>query len=491
LAQREQATRFDVAVIGAGIVGTMIARELSRYRVEAVVLERGMDVAPACTKASNSVVHADSGLPGTDMRRFTAESHRLYDRLCEELAVAFNRCGELFVALEPEELPMLEERVEAAREKGVEMTRLSPSQVAELEPNLTGEVLGGALAPDGAVLYAFELAIALFENARANGVDFRFEAEVRRARMLEGGDIELETTRGPVRARYVVNAAGAWAGRVAALFGDHSVWVEYVMGQRTIMDRRLDGTVRHIVDRVKGSGVVIPTGHGNLFLGRADGELVDDPEVAPALASGIETILDEARALIPALKRSDMIRTFAGVWAEREDCLVEKSPACPRLVNVCLPPPGLTACPAAARHAMALLGELGLELKEDPSFDPVREPIPDFSELPPSERARLIERDPAFGRVVCRCETVTEGEIVEAIRRGARTVDGVKYRVRAGMGRCQGGFCGPRVMAILARELGLGLEEVTKKSGASWLVRPRGFEGANRMAVGDRGERSQ
>jgi glycerol-3-phosphate dehydrogenase len=463
----------------------MIARELARYRLDAVVLEKGVDVSPACTKASNSVVHADSGPPGTNIRRFTAESHELYERICTELAVPFNRCGELFVALDPDELPMLEARLEAAEAKGVEMKRLSPAEVLQLEPGLTPDVLGGALAPAGAVVYAFELAIALFENARANGVDFRFASEVRGARILDAGVIELETTGGPVRAAYVINAAGAWASRVAALFGDDGVKADCMLGQRVIMDRRLAGTVRHIVDRFTGSGVIVPTGHGNLLLGRADGDLVDDPEDAFASDRGNRTILDQARALVPALGRSDMVRSFAGVWAERDDILVEKSSACSRLVNVCLPPPGLTACPGSARHAVALLGELGLELEPNPDFNPIRESIPDVSEMSAEDRAALVARDSSFGRVVCRCETVTEGEIIEAIRRGARTVDGVKYRVRAGMGRCQGGFCGLRVMAILARELGLGMTSVTKKGDGSWLVSPRGFGAVDNAADSD------
>lgn len=469
---------FDVAVIGAGVGGTMVARELARYRVKVLVLEKGAEVSPACTKASNSVIHADSGPPGSHIRRFTAESHRLYDGLCRELLVSFDRCGELLVALDEQELVQLEERVEAAGAKGVKMQRLTPAEVLGLEPALTRNVLGGALAPAGGVLCAFELAIALYENAVRNGVKFLLDTELTGARRLEDGGFELMTDRGAVfRARFVVNAAGAWGAKVAAMFGHRNLDVAGILGQRVIFDRKLRGTVHHIVDRVSGSGVIVPTPHGNLLAGRYDGELVEGEDNAYTSAAGIETIINEARALVPGIQAADVIRSFGGVWPERADILVEASGTSPGLVNLCLPPPGLTACPAAAREVVAVLDRLGLNLEERDDFEPHREPIPDFSEMPPREQAEMVRKDPRWGRVICRCETVTEGEIVEAIRRGARTLDGVKYRVRAGMGRCQGGFCGPRILGILARELGCGMGDITKRGGGSWMVTPRAREG--------------
>jgi len=476
---------FDVVVVGAGVGGTMIARELARYRLNVLVIEKGADVSPACSKASNSVVHADSGPPGTNIREFTAESHRLYDDICRELSVEFTRCGELLVALEEEELPELEERLEAAKLKGVDMQRLTPAEILEMEPNVAPNVLGGALAPSGAVVYAFELAIALYENATANGVSFLFGTELTGARRLDDGGWQLSVARrglseqeGSFVTRFVVNAAGAWGGKVAVLFGHNDLDVAGMIGQRVILDRKLAGTVKHVVDRVSGSGVVVPTGHGNLLLGRCDGELVDVEDYAYVTARGIETIINEGKALVPSLGRGDLIRSFAGVWPERADILVEASKSCPGLVNVCLPPPGLTACPGAAKRAVYLLEELGLELREDDDFNPYREPIPDFSEMSAQEQAEMIKGDSRWGRIVCRCEAVTEGEIVEAIRRGARTLDGVKYRVRAGMGRCQGGFCGPRILAILARELGRDMSEITKKGDGSWMITPRARERA-------------
>lgn len=471
------AVEFDVAIIGAGVAGTMVARELARYRLKVLVLEKGAEVGSACTKASNSVIHSDSGAPGTNIRRFTAESHRLYDGLCRDLSVAFERCGELFVALDEREVQDLEAKVKAAEAKGVEMRRLTQAEVLDLEPALNRDLLGGALAPIGGVLCGFELAIALYENAVGNGVRFLFDTEVKEAHP-SGDGFELVTQRGDAfRARYVVNAAGAWGAKVASMFGHDGLDVVGMLGQRVIFDCR-NGAVRHIVDRVSGSGVVAPPPHGNLLAGRCDGELVEVEDEAFTTAAGIQMIINEAKSLFPSIQASDVIRSFAGVWPERADILVEASETVPGLVNICLPPPGLTGCPAAAREAVRLLQQIGLDLVENECFNPCREPIPDFSEMSPREQNEMIRKDPRWGRVVCRCETVTEGEILEAIRRGARTLDGVKYRVRAGMGRCQGGFCGPRILAILAREQGCSMNGITKKGGGSWMVTPRAGDGS-------------
>ena len=480
----------DVAVIGAGIAGTMIARELARYRLHVEVLEKEAEVSFGCTKASNSIIHADAGPLGSNTSRFTARSHRLFDPLCDELAVPFERPGELFVAFDEDELGWFEQLVETAPEKDLEVISLTRDQVLDLEPAVSSDVLAGVLAPAGGLLYSFELTIALFENAVQNGVRFRFDTQVVGARQCTPAHscIELRTSTGPVRASYVVNASGVRAGEVARMLGDDSFesWGE--RGERMVLDQRCNGLVTHIVDRSNIAAVIAPTLHGNVFLGRWDARNERGDERTVTTSSGIEGILREAQRVIPAIERRDMIRAFSGVWAvnSRGDQIVEASPSCPRLVNVCLIPPGVTIAPAVAEEVVGILDDIGLVLEPKEDFEPRREPIPDFSEMTDDERTAIIERDPRYGRVVCRCETVTEGEIVEAIRRGARTLDGVKYRVRAGMGRCQGGFCGPRVMNILARELGLDLAEVTKTGGDSWLGKPRMWDGCEPRSSGER-----
>jgi glycerol-3-phosphate dehydrogenase len=458
----------------------MIARELARYRLHVEVLEKEAEVSFGCTKASNSIIHADAGPLGSNTSRFTARSHRLFDQLCDELAVPFERPGELFVAFDEDELGWFEQLVDTAPKKDLEVISLTRDQVLDLEPAVSPDVLAGVLAPAGGLLYSFELTIALFENAVQNGVHFRFDTQVIGARQVPGctpahGCIELHTSTGPVRAGYVVNATGVRAGDVARMLGDDSFesWGE--RGERMVLDQRCNGLVTHVVDRSNIAAVIAPTLHGNVFLGRWDAQNERGNEETVTTSDGMEGILREAQRVIPAIERKDMIRAFSGVWAvnSRGDQIVEASPNCSRLVNVCLTPPGVTIAPAVAEEVIGILDEMGLELKLKEDFQPRRVPIPDFSEMTDAERAGIIEGDPRYGRIVCRCETVTEGEIVEAIRRGARTLDGVKYRVRAGMGRCQGGFCGPRVMNILARELGLDLAKVTKAGGDSWLSKPR------------------
>jgi len=466
----------DVAIIGAGIAGLTVARELARYRLRVVVLEKEIDAATGSTKASSSIIHADYGAPGSATARLTVEGNRLFDDLCRELSVPFYRCGVLFVAFEGEE-PILNEIVESAEANGaVPFQRLGREEVLKLESNLNPDLTAGALGPSGGVLNSFELAIALFENARDNGVEFLLGTKLISADETPGGNLVLETDTGhKVRTRFVVNAAGLFADRVADILGDADhLKVVPQRGQEVILDQRSGPVVRRVIFDC-GTGLVVPTVHGNLLLGTTKEETQDKAGGLHTTRQGVDSIVGRARKLIPGLDPGSVIRSFAGLRAcnNREDHFIGRSERVPSLVTVSLQTGGLTASPAAAREAVELLEEAGLNLEPKGDFEAHREPMPVFREMSPAEQAEMIRRDSRFGRMVCRCETVTEGEIVEAVRRGARSVDGVKYRVRAGMGRCQGGFCGPRVMAILARELGVTLNDVTKRGKDSWLVRAR------------------
>lgn len=468
--------RADVTIIGAGIAGLTVARELARYRLRVVVLERGADVAAGSTRASSSIVHADYGVPGSVTARLTVEGNRLMDDLCDDLSVPLKRCGELFVAFAGEE-PVLDEIAEAARANGaVPFRRLTRGEVLDLEPNLNPDLVGGLLGPSGGVLNSFELAIALFENARANGVEFLFGTSPISAAAAADGDFELRLSGpGNLRTRFVVNAAGLFADEVATMLGDpYHIRVRPERGQEVILDRDAGGLVKRVIFDC-GITLLVPTIHGNLLLGTTKEEALDKTSDLHTTTSGVESILSRARRLVPKLDTRTVIRSFAGLRAcnDRGDHLVGRSERCPRLVTVSLQTGGLTASPAAAREVVRLLEAGGLRLEPREDFQPRRQPVTVFRDMSPTEQAEMIRRDPRYGRVVCRCETVTEGEVVEAIRRGARTLDGVKYRVRAGMGRCQRGFCGPRVMVILARELGIPLDEVTKRGHDSWLVRPK------------------
>jgi len=464
----------DVTVIGAGIAGLSVARELARYRLRIAVVDREVDVGSGSTRASSSIIHADYGAPGTRTAEYTVRGNPAFDALCRDLAVPFQRRGAVFAAFAGEE-GVLEKIVQAAEENGaVPFRRLSREDTLELEPNLNPEIVAGALAPSAGALCSFDLAIALYENLLGNGVVFRLSCEVSRATVRPGQPTVLHTSDGDIRTNYVVNAAGLHADEVASMLGAGDLLsVTPERGQEVVLDRATGGLVNRMVFDC-GLGLVVPTTHGNLLLGTTQDGASDKDRDVQATADGLETILSRARRLVPALDRQMVIRSFAGLRActNRGDHVVEGHGPSASVV-VCLQTGGVTASPAAAEDAVAILQDMGLSLVPRDDFEPTRQPIPSFREMDRAERERAIRRDPRWGRIVCRCETVTEGEIVEAIRRGARTLDGVKYRVRAGMGRCQGGFCGPRVMEILARELGLDMAWTRKRGGGSWLVEPR------------------
>jgi glycerol-3-phosphate dehydrogenase len=466
----------DVAIIGAGIAGCMIARELARYHLRTVVLEKALDVASqGVTKGSMSVIHADLGAPGSYRAQLTVRANPLFEGLCDELGVPFQRCGLVVAAFDGDDLQVLDEMRRNAELNGATPYRpLTREEVLALEPNLSPAVIAGLYQPAEGMLYSFDLALACYENAAANGVGFLLGTQVTGLAEAPGGGLLVRTNRGEVAADFAVNAAGLFVDDVARLLGDEGIAVTPVRGQHLVTDRRLGGLVSHMVWD-SGLGAIMPTPHGNLLIGSTYEETGDKRTGDCHTAEGREELFRAAQRLVPAIDRRAIIRAFAGLRSinDRNDHLVQLSGRCSRLVSVSLVSGGLTASPLVARRVVEILAGQGLELAPNEGFDPRRLPIPDLSEMTDAEREAIIAQDPSYGRIICRCEMVSEGEIVAAIRRGARTVDGVKYRVRAGMGRCQGGFCGPRVATILARELGVGMESIRKGAEGAWLVRRR------------------
>jgi len=459
----------DVAIVGAGIAGCMTARELSRYQLRTVVVEKELDVATGQTKASTSGIHPDMGEPGSLRARLTVQGNAAMEQVCEELYVSLMWPGSIIVAFSESDMPALDEiRKNAELNGAIPYEWLTKEELLELEPNVSREVIGGLYHPREGMLYSFDLSIAAFENAVANGVEFFFDTELVGLEEGQNGGFLLHTTRGDIAASHVVNAAGLFVDQVSQMIGDDEIQITPVRGQHLVMDRRVGHLVKHMVG-------AIPTPHGNLLIGGTFEDATDKERDHYSTAEARESLFQNAQRVIPSLDRRLIIRQFAGLrsWNQYDDHLVQVSKKSGHLINISLISGGVTAGPAVAKRVVELLDGNGLALQLKRDFNPYREPIPDFSEMTDVEKTEMIKRDPRYGRAVCRCETVTEGEIVEAIKRGARTMDGVKFRTRAGMGRCQGGFCGPRVMSILAQELGGGMEPVRKSGPESWLVRPR------------------
>jgi glycerol-3-phosphate dehydrogenase len=470
---------IDVAVVGGGVIGCSILRALSRYRVRALLLERAPEVGFGISKSNSGIVHAGHQTPPDRLKgRFDVRGNALFDALARELAFGFRRIGALVVARDASEWPALVALRQQGEAKGVPGLELwDAARLRQAEPNLSPALAGALHAPTAGVVNPYELCFALAEDAAANGAAVWTDTPVEG---LEAGPdaLTLRTPRGPVAARFVLNCAGLQADRLAGLLGLREFTLRPRKGEEYLLDRRLQGLVRRIVyplptPATKGT-LIIPTYDGPLMVGPT-AEDQDDREDVGTTRAGAEQVFAAVRRLCPAIGPGDTIAEFAGLRAVADtDDFVIGPTAVRGFLNVAgIQSPGLTAAPAIAEHVCDLLRAEGLRLEPR---DDLRPPPPApvrLAALPEAEQRRLIEADRAFARVVCRCELVTEGEVQAAIDRGARTLDGLKFRTRAGMGRCQGAFCTPRCLQLLARRLGRPLAAVTKRGPGSWVVLPR------------------
>lgn len=468
----------DVAIIGCGIVGAATAYELSRYGVSTVVLEKENDVATGATKANSAIVHAGyDPEPGTLMAELNRKGNPLIWDLCGSLNVPHRRCGSLMLAFSIEEEAVLEEYFERGRANDVpDLEIISGERLRAMEPEISGEATAALYAPTAGVICPWELALALAENAVANGVELRLESPVTGISRIPGGYL-LQTASGPVEAARVVNAAGIHADEIHAMAAAPAYRIIPDRGEYYLLDKSEGGRVSRAIfhcPTALGKGTLVaPTVHGNLIVG-PNNEAPRDREDTAVTREGLDAVARKARRSVPGLELKASIRNFAGVRAasDRSDFIIAEAPDAPGFIDLAgIKSPGLTAAPAIARMAVTLIGGGGLSLKEKPSFicSPRRRR---FAELPLCDKEDLARRDPAYGRIVCRCEGVTEGEILAALRSPVppRSLDGVKRRTGAGMGRCQGGFCGPRVLEILARELGLSPLAIPQDLAGSYLL---------------------
>lgn len=471
---------FDVLIVGAGIIGLSVARELSRYKLKVGVIEKACDVASFTTKANSGIVHAGYAEdPKTLRGKYTAQGNKLLGEWCEELEVPFKRTGSLVVGLKKEDLTVLEELRERAKFCGVLGTRIiKREEILSLLPHITPKVWWGFYAPTAGIISPYELGIALFENARANGVRFFFNTRVDSLKkegeiFLVGGGRKFWKT------KFLINAAGLWADELTQLLGEREFNITPRKGEYLIFDK-LAGYLASLVifplpTPVSKGVTFTPTVEGNILSGPNAYE-VKDKEDFSTTRKGLEEVFLSNQELFPSLSLRWVISSFAGLRAvaEGNDFIIGPSPQAKGFINVAgIQSPGLTAAPRIAREVVEILREEGLSLKKKSHFNPYRKRIIPFREIGWEERKILIRKDSKYAHIVCRCETVSEKEVVEAIERGATTLDGVKFRVRCGMGRCQGGFCTPRVLEILSRELGVLPQRLTKRGRGSWLVIPR------------------
>lgn len=469
---------YDIAVIGAGVTGCAVARYLSRYSASVCVLERDEDVCCGTSKANSGIVHAGYDAEhGSLMSQMNLRGSRMMESLSKELDFSYSRNGSLVLCLHEEDMPRLRRLYENGMENGVEGLELvEGKRLRELEPNVSKNTVAAIWAPTGAIVCPFGLTIAFAENAAANGVEFRFDTEVTGiTRTGEGWTVQ--TNKGVVDARCVVNAAGVYADLFHNMVSAKKIHITPRRGDYCLLDKTAGGFVTHTLFQLstnKGKGVLLsPTVHGNIIVGPTAID-IEDREGVNTTAEGIDELISKAGQLAENIPMRQVITSFAGLRAHEDghEFIIGEAEDAPGFFDCAgIESPGLSSSPAIGEYVSDLLRDkLGLEPNR--SFEPGRKGVLDPKTLTKEERSELVHRDPAYGRMICRCEGVSEGEIVDAIHRtpGARSLDGVKRRTRAGSGRCQSGFCSPRVIEILARELGVDQSEITKSGGGSFLI---------------------
>ena len=477
---------YDVIIIGGGVIGCAVARELSRYDANNIlVLEKNEDVCTGASKANSAIIHSGyDAKNGTLKAKFNVRGNAMMDELCRDLDVPFKRIGSLTVCTDASEIAQLEALRERGETNGVPDLRIVyRDELLKMEPHIADGVVAALYAPTAGIICPFKLTIALAENAAANGAEFRFNTEVKGIEKV-GDGWKIITPEGEYLTKAIVNAAGVYADELNNMVSGRKLKIIPRRGDYILLDRAAEGYVRHTVFQLPtnlGKGVLVtPTVHGNTIVGPTAVD-IDDKESTATTAEAIAEVIGKSAISIKELPTRQVITSFAGLRAREEghEFIIGEAVDAEGFFNCAgIQSPGLSSAPAIGEHIAGLIKEkLALGVKE--SFIATRKDILNPSKLSLEERNELIRKEPAYGTVICRCESVTEGEILDAIRRplGARSLDGVKRRVRAGMGRCQGGFCSPKVMDILVRELGLSMKNVTKCGGDSHIVCGRTKDG--------------
>lgn len=473
---------FDIAIVGAGAIGTSIARVLSKYQLEVVILEKDNDVSNGTTKANSAIIHAGYDAPYDSKKGiFNVKGNAMFDDWCKALNVPFKRIGSLVVAHNEEELETLKELKANGDRLGVpNLEIINADKIKAMESNLRDDIIAALYAPSAGIIEPWELAIACAENAIENGVELRLNYTVK--------DIENKETyfrilsdSEVIEAKIVINAAGVYADQLYKMVNEDAEFsIHPRRGQYYLLDKEAGDFVKHVIfptpTKLGKGTLVTPTVDGNILVGPDSEDLSEaDKESVDTTYGRLSKVKELAVGITDKVPYGMNITTFAGLRAEPStgDFIVEASKAVPAFINVAgIKSPGLSSAPAIAEYVAELVEGIQGKLVEKSDYKAERRPRLKFEDLSAEEKSELIKKDPAYGRVICRCEMITEGEIIDAIHRsaGGRTVNGIKRRVRPGAGRCQGGFCGPRVMEILARELKCEMEDIVQENKGSYIL---------------------
>lgn len=471
---------YDVVIVGAGVIGAMLARELSKYDLSVCVLEKENDVAMGASKANSGIIHGGyDPIPGTLKARLNTNGVALLFAAAKELNVPCKRNGSMVCAFSEAEEPVLHELYHRGQKNNIPGLKLiSGDQARKLEPNLSSAVTKALHITNSGIICPYELTIAAIGNAMDNGVVLRRNFPV--TGISRENDLFTVTAASgeQIQSRYLVNCAGGYSDKIAQIAGDDSFAIIPRAGEYMLLDKAEGSRVSHTLFQcptANGKGILVsPTVDGNLLVGPTAVK-TQDPDSTDTTSEGLAAVERLAAKSVPTVDFRQVITSFAGVRASEKsgDFILKASDCVPGLVHAgAIDSPGLTCCVSIARYLLDILKEQGLALCEKENWDGTRQDPHAFRKMSDEEKNVYIQKYPEYGKIVCRCETVSEGEILHAIRSNppAMDIDGVKRRTRSGMGRCQGGFCGPYVMELLSRERNVPMEEITKSGGQSRMV---------------------
>lgn len=475
---------YDVLIVGAGVIGSAAARELSRYKLRIAVVEKAPDVCCGTSARNSGVLHAGfNNKPGSLMAKFCVAGNAGFDQLARELDIPYKRTGKLVVGFTEEDRARLEAmKAQGDRNGTPGLEIVDKAFIRSKAPAVEGEF--ALWSPSTAILSPFQYTIALAENAAHNGAEFFFDHEV--TAIEDNGETYRVTAGGEVlESRWVINCAGLGSAKISAMLGMDEYTIYPCKGEYFILDQKVGSLLplpAYPVPNPKMGGLGIhltPSVDGNVFVGPSN-EYLDDPDDYSANQDVMDMLIEDGSRIFPHLKREYFIRNFAGIRPKlaskteggyRDFVIERRAEIAPRAVNlVGIESPGLTSAVPISKEIVRLMSEVET-LEPNPSFDPIRKGIITFHDKTPEEQAALIEQDPDYGEIVCRCETITKAEVLQAIRNplGVHTVAGIKYRCRTMMGRCQGGYCQTRVTELIQQETGCSREEVRYTGGNSYL----------------------
>lgn len=470
---------YDVIIIGGGVTGAAIARELSRFRVRAALLEKEEELAFGVSKSNSGIIHPGTQNPADSIKgKLCVEGNKLVRKLAKDLGIDFQEVGELIVAFNEHERRRLLELKDEAEQLAVPGLRIvGRNWLLENEPNLNKDALEALFAPTAGIISPYRLVYDLSENAARNGVDIFTGTRV--LDIKKG--FEISTTKGSFSSRYVVNAAGLYADNISNMVGVEDFKIHPRKGEEFLLDKKRHNLTRHLLFPLPGKtskGILVTrTADGNPMIGPTAVEIEDKTDLATDDGS-LAKVVANARKLVPTIDPNDIIAYFAGIRpAAGQDFIIRHEDSVPGFVNVAgIQSPGLTAAPAVALMVRNILKDNGLNLRRKLVFHPHRKRTVHLFEIPKDKTRQLIKKDPSYGDIICRCEMVSKKEVTDAIKRGAATMDGIKFRTRAQAGRCHGTFCTTRLMRILSEKTGKDILEVSKRGEGSEIVKKKRYD---------------